>query len=178
MPGYTLSYRDALQCILSSFVLTFIVSASVLSLPVMPTGLRRVGAAVKEYRRYADEMLQQQRTSKPKVGLASNNLMSVLVRASDETKNLSQRLSDTEIIGNIFVFNVAGHDTTANTIAFAIGLMSINPSVQDWLAEEIMTALGDVEKPDYETVYPKLPRVLATMVSLLHSTKRSHHVRN
>lgn len=59
---------------------------------------------------------------------AENNLMTQLIRASLGEDGLTE----TEIYGNIFVFNFAGHDTTAHTIAFTVYLLATAPHVQDW----------------------------------------------
>lgn len=36
-------------------------------------------------------------------------------------------LSEEELIGNVFLFLFAGHETTAHTLAFALGLLAIYP---------------------------------------------------
>jgi cytochrome P450 len=104
--------------------------------------------------------------------------MSVLVRANEisisgEGKGRSS-LSDEEIYGNLFIWNLAGHDTTATVLAYAISLLSINLSVQDWLSEEINHVFGDTPSEDwnYEEDFPKLKRCLALMVNLASLTMR------
>lgn len=69
------------------------------------------------------------------------NLMPWLIRASDEgmevthaRKNTYVRLS---IYGNMFIFNFASHDTTAQTLKFTIHLLAAHPEVQDWMREEL-----------------------------------------
>ena len=101
------------------------------------------------------------------------NLLTALVRASEEAKqspkeDLSgQGLTDDEIFGNIFIYNLAGHETTANTLAFAIVLLAAEPEWQEWIAEEITQVLGDESTPQswkYEQSFPRLGRCLAVMV--------------
>ena len=67
----------------------------------------------------------------------------------------------------MFVFNFAGHDTTAHTLAFAIVILSAHPSVQEWLSEELQYVLGDSKPEDwnYTEVFPRLNRCLAVLVS-------------
>lgn len=95
--------------------------------------------------------------------------MTSFVRASNTRENKSsqpQGLSVKEVFGNIFVINFAGHDTTANTLAFAMYLLATFPKVQDWLAEEIRAvAPDDVDEWDYAMLYPKLLRCRAVLVS-------------
>jgi len=99
-----------------------------------------------------------------------DNLMSILVRASENENKQgksARHLTDTEIYGNLFSYNLAGHETTSNTLAYATILLAANPKWQEWAAEEVdqVTAGVDVKDLDYETYYPQLKRVLAIMVS-------------
>jgi cytochrome P450 len=70
-----------------------------------------------------------------------------------------------EIFGNIFVINFAGHDTTANTLAFT--LLASNQEDQDWVREEVrrVTKGMDVTDWDYEKLFPQLMRCHAVLVS-------------
>jgi cytochrome P450 len=169
LPGYQMSFREAIHIILGSLLLVMIVPADTLTSSFMPKHFRKVGLAAKEYDRYVRSIMDKEREEMKQGQDANNNLMSVLLRASETemgTGSQKQRVTDSEITGNIFIFNVAGHDTTANTLAFAIAMLSTKPEVQDWLAEEINAVFGDEEDPDYETAYPQLVRCLATLVRL------------
>lgn len=101
----------------------------------------------------------------------SSNLMTSLVRASANAErsdgNHQGGLTEWEIYGNIFVFNFAGHDTTANSLAFAIALIATRPDVQDWISEEINAVLGDQDPvtSTYVESFPRLKRCLAVTVS-------------
>ena len=166
-PGYKLPFRDTIQLILRQAIVILIIGRKNLLSRVMPAGLQKLGTAVEEYDRYIRSLLQDQRKAIAQGTEPQNNLLNVLIRASDTEKDsghASQTLSDEEIRGNTFIFNVAGHDTTANTLAFAIAMLAGYPEVQNWLSEEINTVLGNDENPDYEESYPKLVRCLATMV--------------
>ncbi|TQS33932.1 hypothetical protein Golomagni_05708, partial [Golovinomyces magnicellulatus] len=72
-------------------------------------------------------------------------------------------LSLEELYSNLFVINFAGHDTTANTIAFAIFSLAANPAVQEWVSEEIEAVVGDLEPEEwkYDDLFPKLNRCRA-----------------
>ena len=78
----------------------------------------------------------------------------------------TRHLTDSEIYGNLFSYNLAGHETTSNTLAYATILLAANPEWQKWAAEEVdqVTAGVDLKDLDYETYYPQLKRVLAIMV--------------
>lgn len=111
----------------------------------------------------------------------SGTLVSNLVRAGEEPpetakasvntpsgeQHASRALSVDEILGNIFVINFAGHDTTAISMACAMFLLVAQPEVQDWVAEELNFYIPDekCESWTYETYFPKLKRTLAVLVS-------------
>jgi cytochrome P450 len=90
-----------------------------------------------------------------------NTLLDLLVAA--------EGLSEEEVMGNLFVFIVAGHETTAGTMYYALMLLALHPEMQSWVRENVDEALGgrgsDVETWKYEEVFPKLGRVLCLMVS-------------
>ena len=173
--GHTMTYRDALSLCLRNTITFSILSRKTLSRSFLPKKLRTVGLAVKEFQTYMEEMLSHQRAGVEKHEHESPNLMSALVRASEEARSTQDEsrshrlgLSDDEIFGNIYVFNLAGHETTANTVAASLMLLAAHPECQEWLAEEINQVFESskgAENWKYEVVFPKLQRCLAVMVS-------------
>ena len=110
----------------------------------------------------------------------SGTLMSNLVRASAEVSNNgngqntqsnlqskpSKGLSINEILGNIFVFNFAGHDTTATALNYSMLLLTCHPQVQDWIYEELDYQLSGTDHNawKYDETFLKLKRCLAVLV--------------
>lgn len=174
-PGFTMAYRDALSMVLRNVIILFIVPRSFLRLSFMPKKLRDVGQATKEFQTYMEEMLARERQLISKRVPGQGNLMSALIRASEEAKELGedesvQGLQDEEIFGNIFIYNLAGHETTANAVAFAIVLLAAYPEWQDWIAEEIEFVFGSGQTNKagaYEAAFPRLRRCLAIMFETL-----------
>ena len=172
--GHTMTYRDALSLCLQNTLTFSIFSRKTLSRSFLPTKLRTLGLAIKEFQTYMEEMLSHQK-ARVKEEHESTNLMSALVRASEEARRTQDEsgsrrhgLSDDEIFGNIFMFNLAGHETTANTVAASLVLLAAHPECQEWLAEEIRRVLENSkgsEEWKYEEVFPKLRRCLSVMVS-------------
>ena len=172
-PGYTMTYRDALQLILRNITLLVIFPQKILRSSFVPKKLRDLGHATRDFKRYMEEMLTRERQLILRQESGTDNLMSALVRASEEAKEANavggpnKGLADDEIFGNIFMYNLAGHDTTANAVAYAIVLLAAFPERQEWLAEEINSIFGDqknIETWEYESAFPKLERCLATLV--------------
>ena len=161
--GHNMSYRDALSLVLGNMILIALFSKKLLQSLWLPGKLREIGAATAEFQEYMEEMLINERRVISRGERASGNLVSNLIRASEET---SEGLTDEEIYGNIFVYNLAGHESTANTIAFSIVLLAAYPKWQDWIGEEINAVMR--QEPGYQTAFPKLKRCLSVMVCLNH----------
>ena len=77
-------------------------------------------------------------------------------------------LSDEEIRGNLYIFILAGHETTATTLRFALVLLALHPNIQDELFEGIQEATSNEPlnpaEWDYTSVFPKLVGPLCVMV--------------
>jgi len=69
-----------------------------------------------------------------------------------------QSLTDDEILGNAFVFILAGHETTANSIHFCLVLLALNMCSQRHLQADLDEIFQDrpVRQWDYDEVVPKL----------------------
>src|SRR4051812_31483162 len=67
------------------------------------------------------------------------DLLSLLIAARDE----GEGLDDGEIRDQILIFLLAGHDTTAIALTFALHLLGRHPDVQRRVHEEVDAVLGD-----------------------------------
>lgn len=170
--GHSMTYKDSLQLILGNLLITIMQSMMKPPSWAMPKKFAQVNEAMANFKQYMVEMVEEERTSIALREEDKDNLMSVLVRASESSKsNEKDRngLTDDEIYGNLFIYNLAGHETTANTLAFVVALLASDAKWQDWVGEEIETVLGsqeNMETWEYEKAFPRLKRCLALMVSL------------
>jgi len=48
---------------------------------------------------------------------------------------------------NTFIFALAGHETSAHTLAFTFGYLATNPKVQEWLFKELDQVMPDGHLP-------------------------------
>jgi cytochrome P450 len=171
-----MTYVEAISICVELLAFASLLPPRLLRLPIMPKAIRHVGMARRHLPLLTKDMLDQERELNQSGSAARENLMSMLVRLSDQEKSLDhgkptggsgQYLTDDEIAGNMFLFTGAGFDTTANTLVFAICLLATYPQWQTWIQEEIDLVLGEVkdgEPIDYSTCFPKLSRCLALMV--------------
>ncbi|KAF2676004.1 cytochrome P450 [Lentithecium fluviatile CBS 122367] len=187
-----LSYRDALRIILDNVIMLLVLRPRYLTSRFLPRSLQHIGRAAAAFKAYMVQMLHEETASSRRGESGSGSLMTSLVRAGDSyaqaqggsgSKRRTTGLSVDEIFGNIFVINFAGHDTTANTLAFSMLLLAAYPEVQEWLAEEVMQVVDGrtVEEWEYRAVFPRLVRCRALMVSCLRHRKHSritHAVRS
>lgn len=167
-PGYKLSYMESILTVVENLLPAAIIPVKLLLSPVMPASIQRVGYAVTEFRGHVKKLLETERQAdRPDKG----NLMSTLIRVSDAGHNDRDSknklfLSEDELSGHLFQFTIAGFDTTANTMAYAITLLAIYPEWQDWIHKELDQEVPSNTNLDYESTYPVLKRCLALMVSL------------
>ncbi|KAL8796096.1 MAG: hypothetical protein Q9195_001428 [Heterodermia aff. obscurata] len=174
--GHEMTYRDSLAICLNNIITFAIVPKKFLTLRWLPSRLRTLGQAVKEFQCYMDELLANERKSH-RTTPGSKNLVSAMLEASEESqlsagKDTVSKLSlaDNEIFGNIFAYSLAGHETTANTVAAALVLLAAKPEYQQWMAEEIDNVCSTSSNPEtwaYDTTFPKLQRCLAVMYETL-----------
>lgn len=182
-PDAPMTYVEAISICTELLVLASLLPGWLLRLPFMPTPIRTVGAALANLPGLTKDMLDEERRQAAETDTARDNLMSMLVRLSDQGKaddrlgkggsgGTGQFLTEDEIAGNLFVFTGAGFDTTATTLTYAIALLAVYPEWQAWIQEEIDLVFGDAVKTadaddtfDYATCFPKLNRCLALMVS-------------
>ena len=157
-----------------------LIPPKLLSMPFIPSSWARIGLATKDFRQYMRKMFDEEQrlldAGKPGTG----NLMSSLVRASDNELRSHVKgsidgpkgLTLDEIFGNIFVINFAGHDTTANTLAYSVLLLAAYPVVQDWVGQELKEVLQDSSSVTwaYEDLFPRLKRCQAVLVKVLCNT--------
>lgn len=155
-----ISYRDALSLILENAVFILALGPNVLQRFSFVPGLGRLAEATVQFKKYMLDLFEE---AQEKSDLKENNLLTSLVRAAVKDKQLSRE----EVLGNMFVFNFAGHDTTATTLAYTFLLLAANPEIQDWMSEEINHVLKgrDPQECNYEE-FPKFKRTLAVLVSL------------
>lgn len=164
--GHQLSYKDALSEVLRSLLLIILLPHSLLRNSPLQVH-KRAWSAFVEWGDYMTELMEEKkkevRDGSSEAGL---DLMGALVRGAgvirtqDTTKATSkgQMLSDEEIIGNAFVFLLAGHETTAGSLNHAILYLACNPLSQCRLQQDLDGIFGDraVGEWDFEKDIGKL----------------------
>lgn len=105
---------------------------------------RDLDAAFAVVKLHVDEFIN---SAKEKIACANytsseqaENLLEAMILARDEN---GEGFSEQEIFTNVVTLLLAGEDTTANTLAWALDYLVDRPELQDALYREIMEQLGD-----------------------------------
>lgn len=175
--------QDSFSLILDNIFIVLVIPFSILNLKMSPTKWRMIAQAITKFRNDVGALLEKERKHIVQGTAPRQNLASLLFRASEEVKGGShsanetkertpwdqdqKSLTDREIMGNIFIFYVAGHETTGTTLSYLILLLAAHPQWQSWAAEEIrqvMSRYKTHEEWTYKEAFPKLKRTLALIV--------------
>lgn len=171
-PGHLLSFKQSLHTILRKFIAVVFTASLTGKLGfLIPDKYNTVGIAIREFKQYLVEMVAEERASLTEGNPEKHTLVNALMRASDLEESQGKgknTLSVEEIYGNLFIFSFAGHDTTANTISYALTLLAANEKTLAWMKEEITAVVGGSDSVDwvYEKTFPQLKRCLAVMVCI------------
>lgn len=88
------------------------------------------------------------------------DLLSNLVRSAVQTERVGGKsLTDDEIIGNAYIYLLAGHETTAHSLAWTLALLGAYPDQQEKAYQEIME--NDPSEQTNIRDYPKFKFLLA-----------------
>ncbi|KAI8577683.1 hypothetical protein K450DRAFT_282458 [Umbelopsis ramanniana AG] len=90
-------------------------------------------------------------STKDKTEDAEKDLLTLMLEANEEATDAKHRLSDSELRDDLAVFFLAGHDTTANALSFALYYLAVNHHVQEKARKEVIDILGDVDDVIYPT---------------------------
>jgi cytochrome P450 len=173
--GHTLSYKVAIERLLENIIVVMLTPKWILR--NSPFKLHRdANESYIEWGKYMREMYDNKRSDVKKGETQEGmDLMGALVKGAGITADSlneqgngdpekaaaslnKQLLTDDEILGNAFVFILAGHETAANTVHFSILFLAMHWSSQKRLQEDLDAILGDkpVSEWDYDNDVPKL----------------------
>ncbi|KAF8649579.1 hypothetical protein AX16_005670 [Volvariella volvacea WC 439] len=175
-PGFQRSYRDAVTFLNSILAPVLIVSKmfSDQFLEKSPPFLRRYYHAKSDVRNYLHKLIsnEQEKMASGARHDGRNNLLSILVQEGEDVDtDKFEPFTDDEVIGNTFIFSVAGHETAAAAITFALALLALHPDKQAWLHQKIDDALARQPENPAEWPYELYERLMAPL-SVMNETLR------
>ncbi|KAH9998678.1 cytochrome P450 [Russula vinacea] len=160
-PGHQMTFKDALQIFSTNLILKFVlpgwakyfskharkIDLAFIELKVCyPELITHVAYLEQQYmvemvegRRHADQVERRY------------DLFSGLLDATQDEPGSEAALDDDELIGNMFVFLFAGHETTAHTLCFSFALLALYPDEQERLYRHIKDVMSSLDgMPAYE----------------------------
>ncbi|KAG8847820.1 hypothetical protein FRB96_001408 [Tulasnella sp. 330] len=173
--GHAMTFRDSLQLVLRNWLLLgifprFIWGSGQNRKDMRPGALAAGGwlgkrmqetaVSYAELGRYMREMVHNYQLGSVEVKRERRDVFSVLTAAIESEKGNTQMTMD-EVFGNMFVFLLAGHETTAHTLAYVFGLLALEEDEQNRLLDHIKGIVGEREL-EYAD-FTKLDRVMGVM---------------
>lgn len=134
--------RDAIHHAIDAYIAS---TARVLFLDIIgaPPWIPRLnrlhsGPAIRQTKAMADRAIEERRRTGPR---PVPDLLDLLLEGEDAETN--RRMTTAELRDNLLTFIVAGHETTALTLAWALYLLAFDPAVQERARAEARSVLGD-----------------------------------
>ena len=181
----SMTYKDSLHLILENAILIMLLGPKVLTGSLrryLPKHWSLVGEATSILKSHIAKTVKEEKRLIAEGKGNTGNFIGAMVRASEEAevtmeedhgriegRRSNMGLTESEIFGNIFVFNFAGHDSIAITLTYVITHLAAHPEVQDWIGEEIQYFCKSQDEgatASYRDTFPKLKRCIAVIVSL------------
>ncbi|KAH8602340.1 cytochrome P450 monooxygenase-like protein [Bisporella sp. PMI_857] len=176
--SYTLTFKESMDAVVSG--LAWLRLFSITSLKRSPFTLHKnLYTAYNDCSKYYRDIFDLKKKEMQSGRNDENrmlDMMEAMVRASVDAPMDGERkprgvydplLSKTEIIGNTFVFFLAGHETTGNSIHFCIVLLATHLEVQRKMQADIDHLLGK-DKPLSELSYQQdMPLLFNSMIGAI-----------
>ncbi|PKS05911.1 hypothetical protein jhhlp_007742 [Lomentospora prolificans] len=106
-----------------------------------------------------------------KVELTGAGRRDLLTRMIQESQAAGENWDEEDLIGHVLTFMAAGHETTSNTLAWAIHYLGLNRQIQDRLRKEVIDAMG---RTGFDMDYNTIERI-QLLDNLYHEVLRAIH---
>ena len=116
-------------------------------------GNRRVARSIDRLNRTIYRLIEERRAS----GEDKGDLLSMLLMSSEEDEHGLRSLTDKQVRDEAMTLFLAGHETTANAVTWALYLLARNPEIQQRLQGEVDQLSGN---PIAFADLPRLPLAL------------------
>jgi hypothetical protein len=123
--------------------------------------LRHVLTCMDEFAAYLRELIANTEENSSK-----SDLLSAIVKAGKADEKM--RLTESETIGNMFIFIMAGHETSSNVLQTSLLMLACEPEIQAKVHEEIDSIWASKKEGQdwsYTDDYPRMRTIMAVIVS-------------
>ncbi|KAG8764895.1 hypothetical protein FRC15_007343, partial [Serendipita sp. 397] len=157
-PGHKLSFKVAIEGVSAGLMMKVALPSFAMS---WTKKTAHIDLCFKELGRYMHGFVHERSRNNDYQDLLSNLI------AANENDGEGLKLTEDEVVGNIFIFLIAGHETTAHSLAFCLGFLALYPDIQQKVFEHIRERVAD---PYGSITYEELnsvPMVLAVLYETL-----------
>ena len=167
--GHTMSYVYSIHALLDTIIVQFLLPRWMLRYSPFKL-LRKSNEAFLEWGKYMSEMLAERKAQWQQKSVKNEGLdiLAQLVKGQLAGENVkgAPYLSDSEIMGNMFVLILAGHETAANSIHFALLYLALHIPTQRRLQKDLDTIFQG--RPPSEWDYDRdLPALFGGMAGAI-----------
>ncbi|KAL9618179.1 MAG: hypothetical protein Q9160_007075 [Pyrenula sp. 1 TL-2023] len=141
--GHKMSYTYALHSLLKNILPVMILPGWFMKRSPFAM-LRKAHDAHIEWKKYMQEMVAEKKAALQdgKHEIGEMDIMAQLIKgqvqgAAEKSTNQGEVLTDSEVLGNAFVFMLAGHETAANSIHFSILYLALDIAAQRRLQKDL-----------------------------------------
>lgn len=163
--GHSMSYTYAIHCLLDNILLQFLIPRWMLERLPFKT-FKKANEAYVEWGNYMKEAVASKKKTL-EAAQDSKDQMDILTQlvkgqvASEKSKDVA--LTDSDVLGNMFVLILAGHETAANSIHFSLLYLALYPKSQRAVQKDLDRILQG--RPPSEWEYDRdLPALFSGMV--------------
>jgi cytochrome P450 len=129
---------DSLMNVIQGLVINLFLSKKIARM--IPFGFfKKSSTAVDDFVSYGKFILEKSRNRKDGND-SQDGLVQMMLKAQEGEGTI--KLTDEELISNMFIFFFAGHETTAGTLHWAMLELCKNPKVQEKFYQEVKEVLG------------------------------------
>ncbi|KAK2755486.1 hypothetical protein FQN54_006423 [Arachnomyces sp. PD_36] len=179
--GHSLSLVQAIFGVVTNLPMILLLPLWMLNVCAKP-----VYTAYTQFALYMDELLAREKISmdsrSKKPTKSQGNLLTAVIESNSQQPLEGStagrgpkgraRLTDTEVKGNVFIFLLAGYDTTANTILFSSIVLTLYDPIQDAVIAEVRRVYREAEAAgrselSYVEDFPKFRYLLAFMYEVM-----------
>ncbi|KAF8637894.1 hypothetical protein AX17_002517 [Amanita inopinata Kibby_2008] len=159
-PNAVMSVQEALRIIVDNTKIN-VFAPWLLKLPFEK--FRKVATANNQFTDFMRTSVVERRATvrgqTEKSNQDASDAFTMLVEANEEEAG-KFKLSESELIGNVFLMLLAGHETTAHTLSATLGFLGYYQDIQDEVAEQVISEIGYDRDPGLDD-YNKLYKILA-----------------
>ncbi|TQW00286.1 hypothetical protein V2A60_001384 [Cordyceps javanica] len=147
--GYQVPFLEAIAGVLYRIVYVLVFPTWVLEW--MPfKDARQAGRDARNFLQYSNELLENRLSEAEQSGVksesSSKDFLSHLVRTGRDGSGLDRRA----MLGNSFILQLAGHETTANALFNTMVYLACFPEAQRRVQQDVDAVVGDTEPSDWE----------------------------